>query len=58
MSVFATEDICPLSAADICPVSTADVCLVSTENVYPVSPEDGAAADRPPAAVMSPVEMG
>ncbi len=56
MSVLATEDICPVSAADICPVSTADICPVSTEDIYPVSTEDGAAAGRRPAAVMSSVE--
>ena len=50
MSVLATEDICPVSAADICPASTADIC--------PVSTEDGTAAGRRPAAVMSSVETG
>ena len=28
MSILATEDICPVSAAGICPVSTADICPV------------------------------
>ena len=56
MSVLATEDICPVSAADICPVSTADICPVSTEDIYHVSTEDGRAAGRRPAAVMSPAE--
>ena len=50
MSVLATEDICPVSAADICPVSTEDTC--------PVSTEDGRAAGLRPAAVMSSVETG
>ena len=58
MSVLATEDICPVSAADICPVSTADICPVSTEDIYPVSTEDGTAAGLRPAAVMSSVETG
>ena len=58
MSVLATEDICPFSAADICPVSTADICPVSTEDIYPVSTEDGTAAGRWPAAVLSSVETG
>ena len=58
MSVLATENICPVSAADICPVSSADICPVSTENIYPVSTEDGTAAGRRPAAVMSSVETG
>ena len=58
MSVLATEDICPVSAADICPVSTADIYPVSTEDIYPVSTEDGTAAGRRPAAVMSSVETG
>ena len=40
MSVLATEEICPVSAADICPVSTADICPVSTEGIYPVSIKD------------------
>ena len=57
MSVLATEDICPVSAADICPVSTADICPVATEDIYPVSTEDGTAAGRR-AAVMSSVETG
>ena len=58
MSVLATEDICPVSAADICPVSTADICPVSTEDIYPVSTEDKTAAGRRPAAVRSSVETG
>ena len=58
MSVLATEDVCPVSAADICPVSTADICPVSTEDIYPVSTEDGTAAGLRPAAVMSSVETG
>ena len=58
MSVLATENICPVSAADICPVSTADICPVSTEDIYPVSTEEGTAAGRRPAAVMSSVETG
>ena len=58
MSVLATEDICPVSAANICPVSTADICPVSTEDIYPVSVEDGTAAGLRPAAVMSSVETG
>ena len=57
MSVLATEDICPVSAADICPVSAADICLV-TEDIYPVSTEDGTAAGRRPAAIMFSVETG
>ena len=58
MSVLATEDICPVSAADICPVSTADICPVLTEDIYPVSTEDKTAAGRRPAAVRSSVETG
>ena len=58
MSVLATKDICPVSAADICPVSTADICPVSTEDIYPVSTEDKTAAGLRPAAVMSSVETG
>ena len=58
MSVLATEDICPVSAADICPVSTADICPVPTEDIYPVSTADKTAAGRRPAAVMSSVETG
>ena len=58
MSVLATEDICPVSAADICPVSTADICPVSTEDIYPVSTEDGTAAGLRPAAVRSSFETG
>ena len=58
MSVLATEDICPVSAADMCPVSTADICPVSTEDIYPVSTEDRAAAGRRPAAVLSSIETG
>ena len=58
MSVLATEDICPVSAADICPVSTADICPVSTEDIYPVSTEDETAAGRRPAAFMSSIETG
>ena len=60
MFVFATEDICPFSAADIrfCPVSTADIRPVSTEDIYPVSIEDITAAGWRPAAVPSSVETG
>ncbi len=46
MSVLATEDICPVSAADICPVSTADICPASTEDIYPVSTEDVLGGDE------------
>ena len=58
MSVLATEDICPVSAADICPVSTADVCPVSTADIFPVSTEDKTAAGRRTAAVRSSFETG
>ena len=60
MSVLATKDICPVSAAAICPVSTTDVCPVSTEDnvIYPVLTEDRTAAGRQPAADMSTVETG
>ena len=50
MSVLATEDICPVSAADICPVST--------EDIYPVSTEEETGASLRPAAVMFSVETG
>ena len=58
MSVLATEDVWPVPAADICLVSTADICPVSTKHIYPASTEDGTAAGRRPAAVMSSVETG
>ena len=58
MSVLATEDVCPFSAADICPVSAADICPASTEDLYHVSTEDRTAAGRRLAAVMSSDETG